>query len=140
MGANDPFQAPYSKLPPIPYAQPDPWAPAGKTAYAPPMVYPVTVTSLMPPRNGLAVASLACGISALALMWVPYVSIVCLPTGVVGIILGGVGIARAGQRYGQGKGMAIAGLIVSSLSVLIFIGLIVFVIILIQQAMSYYAR
>ncbi len=56
--------------------------------------------------NGLAVAGLVCGIIGLVLFWVPLLGLVLA---ILGIIFGGVGIARA-NAGAPNKGQAIAGL------------------------------
>ncbi len=63
------------------------------------------------PRTGMAVTALVLGIVGLT---------VCMPLGIVGLILGIIATVRAGrepQRYG-GKGMAIAGICTGSASIL----------------------
>ena len=54
--------------------------------------------------NGIAVASLVCGILGLTPLWIGF--ILCI----LAIVFGAVGIARA-NRVGRGKGLAIAGLV-----------------------------
>lgn len=62
------------------------------------------------PGNGSAVGSLVCGLLG------------CIPwiTGLLAIILGIMGIKRANQIGGAGKGMAIAGLLLGLLSVILW--------------------
>jgi prepilin-type processing-associated H-X9-DG protein len=65
-----------------------------------------------PPRQGLAVGALICGIAGLAM---------CPVVGIVGLILGIVALARASNRpdeYG-GKGFAIGGICTGGLSLLV---------------------
>ncbi|MCK4658652.1 MAG: DUF4190 domain-containing protein [Phycisphaerae bacterium] len=64
-----------------------------------------------PVQTGLAVAALVCGIAGL---------VICLPAGIVGVIMGIVALLRANrepQRYG-GKGLAIGGICTGGLSLL----------------------
>lgn len=68
--------------------------------------------------TGLAVASMVLGIISLVLFCIPYI---CFPTGIIGIILGAVSL---GSKKG-GKGMAIAGLVCSAVSMTIYIVLAV---------------
>lgn len=66
-----------------------------------------------PPRQGMAIAALVCGILGVVGCW---------PVGIVGLILGIVALVKAGnqpQRY-RGKGMAIAGICTGGLSLLMF--------------------
>ena len=58
----------------------------------------------------MGVASLVLGILAVIFCWVPCVGQFAIVPGILGIILGGVGIARAAKK-GTGKGCAIAGLV-----------------------------
>lgn len=69
------------------------------------------------PQNeskGLAIASMVLGIVALVLFCIPYV---CIPAGIIAIILGGVSIAT---KKG-GKGMAIAGLVCAIVGVAVYV-------------------
>jgi hypothetical protein len=137
MDGSDPIRPQHAKLPPIPYAEPAaPWLPPYQRSFGPPMVIPVSAASFMPRRNGLAVASLVCGIAALVLIWIPYVGLAGVLAAVVAIVFGGVGIWQAGRRHGQGKGMAVAGLVLGCVCIVIVIGVVIFVMIMIQQMMS----
>lgn len=65
----------------------------------------------LPPKTGMAIAALVCGI----------VGLFCLPVGVVGLILGIIALVRAHnrpERYG-GNGMAIAGITTGALSMVL---------------------
>lgn len=66
--------------------------------------------------KGLSIASMVLGIIALVLFCIPYV---CIPCGLIGIILGGVSLAK---KQG-GKGMAIAGLVCSIIAIIIYVAL-----------------
>ena len=69
------------------------------------------------PQNqskGLAIASMVLGIVALVFFCFAYI---CIPCGVVAIILGGVALAKKTA----GKGMAIAGLVCAVIGVAIYI-------------------
>lgn len=60
----------------------------------------------------MGVASLVLGILSIIVCWVPCVGQFAIVPGILGIILGGVGIAKAAKK-GTGKGCAIAGLVLS---------------------------
>ena len=60
----------------------------------------------------MGVASLILGIFAVILCWIPVVNWLGIILGVVGIILGAIGISKA-KKNGQGKGTAVAGLVLS---------------------------
>ena len=64
------------------------------------------------PRNGVAVAAFASGIAAVPL------SLLIVPS-VLGIVLGGAGMARAGRIGGAGRRRAAAGLLLGLLGLLL---------------------
>ena len=68
--------------------------------------------------NGLAIAALVCGIIALLLSWIPVINFLSFILGLIAIVLGGVGIAKAKDGRG-GKGLAIAGLVTGLLALLV---------------------
>lgn len=73
----------------------------------------------MPPEApkggaGLGIASMVLGIISLVLFCIPYI---CFPGGIISIILGGVNLAKKNP----GKGMAIAGLVCSIVSIGLYI-------------------
>lgn len=70
--------------------------------------------------SGLAIASMVLGIVALVLSCCIYY--VSIPCALIGIILGGVSLAQ----HKPGKGMAIAGLVTSIISIIPAIIVIVF--------------
>lgn len=65
-----------------------------------------------PSRNGFAVTSLVLGLLGLVASFIPLVGVVAWPLVVLGLVLGGVGIARA-KRSG-GKGLAVTGVALSA--------------------------
>jgi hypothetical protein len=67
------------------------------------------------PSNGLAIASLVCGIVGLLVFGVVL--------GPLAVIFGSVGLSRA-NRGASGKGMAIAGLVMGSIATVVAIALI----------------
>jgi len=74
---------------------------------------PAGYTPLLSPRTGMAVAALVCGIVGL---------VVCMPVGIVGLVLGIIATVRASrqpQEYG-GRGLAIAGICTGGASLLLF--------------------
>ena len=75
------------------------------------------------PRNGMGVAALVVGVVALVLA----ILIVFFPIagllGIVAIILGAIGMARASRGEADNRGQALAGLITGLLALLIAIGL-----------------
>lgn len=70
------------------------------------------------PSNGLAIASLVCGIAALPSTCC--CSMLSLPLAIAAAIMGGIAISKANAQpdlYGGGKGMAIGGLICGILAI-----------------------
>jgi hypothetical protein len=65
-----------------------------------------------PQGNGLAVASLVCGLVGLIFFGVIL--------GPLAIIFGAIGIGKANQIGGKGKGLAIAGLVIGVVDLLVF--------------------
>jgi prepilin-type processing-associated H-X9-DG protein len=63
-----------------------------------------------PPGKGLALASLLCGIGGL---------LTCGLTAVIGVILGIVALVKIGKGAATGKGLAVAGLVVSGAVILL---------------------
>jgi hypothetical protein len=89
-------------------------APALPTA-PPPMPSAPTATSTEA-SNGFAVASLVLGILAVVLFftfWIPFV------LGILAIVFGAIGIARANRMGGRQKGLAIAGIICGAAGIVI---------------------
>lgn len=71
------------------------------------------------PSNGLAIASLVCGIIALPATCC--CSALSLPLGIAAAVMGGIAMSKANAQpeiYGGGKGMAIGGLVCGILSIL----------------------
>ncbi|MEI6310266.1 MAG: zinc-ribbon domain-containing protein [bacterium] len=73
------------------------------------------------PTNGTATAGFVCGLVAIILVWIPWVSLIAIILGVIGLILSGLGLSQANKIEGSGRGMAIAGLVLSIIVVLIFV-------------------
>ncbi len=64
--------------------------------------------------KGLAIASMVCGIVSLVFFCLWYI---CLPAGIVSIILGSIALAKKTE----GKGMAIAGLVCAIIGIAIYV-------------------
>jgi hypothetical protein len=94
-----------------PNYQPYPQQPYGQQPYG----YPQP----QQPGNGLAIASLVCGIIGLLIFW-----IVLSP---LAIIFGGIGLAKA-NRGAKYRGQAIAGLVLGIVAILGYIILIAVVV------------
>lgn len=97
-----------------PYAPPPGGAPGG---YAPPGGYGGAAPAQ---SNGVAIAALVCGI----------LSLVCLPPlGLVAVPLGIAGMSKAKKIGGNGRGLAIGGLITGILGILATIVIVIVIII-----------
>ncbi len=97
-----PGQAPphaYYQPPSHPYGTPPPGAP-----------YPYLPA---PPTNGLAITSFVLGIVAIVLSWIPIFDLIL---SVPAFILGVLGLSKANQTGGSGKGLAIAGLVLGAIA------------------------
>ena len=108
--AVQPIQAapqPVYQQPDITYQEPQ----AAQPAYQQPVYQPVAAVNPIPAKrgNGAAVAGLVFGILTVVTCWIPFIFYVF---GLLGLIFSIVGVAK---RNARGKGMAIAGLILSIL-------------------------
>ncbi len=72
-----------------------------------------------PQDTGLAVASLVLGVFALCTVWIPFVGLIAWVLAPLGLILGLVALKRP---VGPGRGVAIAGVVCSSIGLLGCIG------------------
>lgn len=73
-----------------------------------------------PASDGLAVAALVTGVLALSLAVNPLLFLLALPAGVAALVLGFLGVRRAG-RSGAGRGVAVGGLVTGGLGTLLAI-------------------
>ncbi|MFC0430163.1 DUF4190 domain-containing protein [Kutzneria buriramensis] len=113
-------QPAYQNYPAMPPAQPAPWSPGMPPSYgmpAGPYGMPPSPYGMRPGVNGFAIASLVLGILA------PFSGLVL---GLVFGIIALVGIRRTGER---GRGMAITGIVLSSLWILLVVAIVVFAVI-----------
>ena len=69
-------------------------------------------------KKGMAIASLVLGILALVGCLIPVLNIVSIILGIIAIILGIVALRAIKQGRAGGKGMAIAGIVLSILAIL----------------------
>jgi hypothetical protein len=74
----------------------------------------------------MAVAGLVFGILAIVIAFVPCIGILAIIPAILGIIFSIVGLVKS-RKTGQGKGMAVAGLILSILAI-IWVPVLVFLI------------
>ncbi len=74
--------------------------------------------------NGLAIAGMVLGITSVVLFWLSWIATIIA---IVGLILSLVGLSKSKQLGGIGRGMAIAGVITSSVGIVASIVLLVVV-------------
>ena len=111
---------------PVPGSQPPPaYPPPGYPApggYPPPGYPPRAGT------NGMAIGSLVCSVAGLACYGIP---------SIVGIVLGVVAMNQIKQTGQEGRGMALAGVIVGGVAVVLWIiGIILYVIFIVYALNS----
>jgi hypothetical protein len=114
------FGPPPGYVPPAPSFPPPPGAygpPPGvygppPGAYGPPPAYGMPPGYGVPKTNGLATASLVCGLVSLP----GYIFCIGLPLAIVAVVLGIVAITQINKAPGEkGKEMAIAGIVIGAL-------------------------
>jgi hypothetical protein len=67
------------------------------------------------PSNGLAIGGLVLGIGALLFAFIPFVGFASVPFAIGAVVLGVIGLGKA-REIGQGKGLAIGGLVTGALA------------------------
>ncbi len=67
--------------------------------------------------KGMAIASMVCGICGLVFCWWPFVSWLAFIAAVLGIIFGAIALSKIKKGEADGKGMAIAGIVCGSVSI-----------------------
>lgn len=72
------------------------------------------------PRNGLGTAALVCGIAAVVLSFIPFVNFFTWALGVLAIVFGAIGWARANKGMATNKPIAITGLVLGIVSFFTF--------------------
>jgi Domain of unknown function (DUF4190) len=72
-----------------------------------------------PPRNGMGIAALVCGILGLLLSFVPIIHFLGLLLCIIGIILGVVALGRVRRRVANNRVMPIVGIVLSVIGLLI---------------------
>jgi len=80
-----------------------------------------------PKTNGLCIASLVSSLAPLVLNWIPVVQWFGLLASIAAIILGAMGLKKVKESNGAetGKGLAVAGIIIGSVDVFLFIVVVV---------------
>ena len=69
------------------------------------------------PGNGIATASMTCGIIALLLVWIPFVVVIGMVLAILAIVFGVKGLRRSSEAE-RGRGFAVAGLVTGIVALL----------------------
>jgi len=117
--------------PPAPQQPQQPVPPPPAPPPAAPPVAPTYPAQAAGGGNGIAVAAMVCGIVGIVLAFMPnlVVSLLGLASAIVSLVLGAQGLKIAKTRGGEGRGMAMAGLVLGIISCsLAALGLLIFII------------
>jgi hypothetical protein len=102
-----------------------PAAPERNLPAAPPPMPGAPAMAPVSASNGLAVAALVVGIVSLVLFFIPGFAFLL---GIVAIVLGALGIARANKMAGKQRGVAIAGLVCGAVGIIVNVLFIVLIV------------
>ncbi|MDD9205083.1 DUF4190 domain-containing protein, partial [Georgenia sp. 10Sc9-8] len=108
------------------YQQPGHQQPGYGSSYGAPGQYGPGGPYQEQPRNGLGIAALVVGIVSLLVAWLPFIGLISVLGGVVGIVLGAMGLKRVGRGEATNRGTAVAGIVVSVVAILLAIAATVF--------------
>ena len=109
-----------SSSPPPPPMPPGPPTPSGPGGFQPPpgygsppgyQPYGFQAAGQQPKKSGMAIASLVCSLAGILLCGIP---------AVLGVIFGFIGLSQTKNGAREGRGMAVAGLIIGILVVLLW--------------------
>jgi len=90
-------------------AAPSAYAPQPAVVAGAPYIVPATyVAAPTPPKNGLGIAGMVCGIVGIVLFWIPIVGIVLA---ILAVVLGALNIKGANEGLANNKGMGITGVV-----------------------------
>lgn len=70
-------------------------------------------------QNGMGVASLVLGISTIVTSWCCYFMAIAVPTGVLAIVFGSIGLQRANRGEANNRSMAMAGLVCGAIGLVL---------------------
>lgn len=118
---------PGSPLPPPPGGFAPPPAPGQPAGFAPPPAQPYnpSIGGTAQQQNGLAIASLVCGILTLVLGFC--CGFIGLIPGIAALVTGYLGLRKADEMGGAGKGLAIAGMVLGGIGLVISLIFAVFI-------------
>ncbi len=81
--------------------------------------------------NGIATASLTCGLIGTLVAWIPFVVVVGVVLGILALVFGIKGLRRS-AKVGSGRGLAISGIVMGGLTLVISVVGIVLSVLLFQ--------
>ena len=118
---------PLGGTPPPPPGSPLPPPPGQPAGFAPPPAQPYnpSIGGTAQQQNGMAIASLICGILTLVLGFC--CGFVGLLPGIAALVTGYLGLKKADELGGSGKGMAIAGMVLGGIGLVISLIFAIFV-------------
>jgi hypothetical protein len=79
-----------------------------------PMIHPERAA-----QNGLGTTGFVLGLVGFLLSFIPLIGVVAWPLVILGLVLGGIGVARARKGRATNRGLAIAGVVLSALGLLV---------------------
>ena len=71
------------------------------------------------PSNGLGIAALVFGVLALLFCWIPYVNIVSMVLGIIGIVVGILALRKVKRGEATNRGMSLTGLALSAVALVL---------------------
>jgi hypothetical protein len=107
-----PPQQPY-QYPPTPYGQPGPYGPSAPGPYGPPPGY--HGYGQQRTGNGKAIAALVLGILSIVMFWLTIFDAIFV---ILALIFGLIALSESKRANGNGRGMAIAGLVCTAVGAL----------------------
>ncbi|GAA4900709.1 uncharacterized protein DUF4190 [Stackebrandtia albiflava] len=132
-GSSPPPQTPHSGAPGYyqdPKGQYDPYQ--GQYTAPPYMQQPMGYQA---PQNGLGIAAMVLGIVSIPALCLCYAGV---PTAILAIIFGAVGVSKASRGEATNKGMALAGIILGCATFLVLILWVVLVLVFGYADFNYY--
>ena len=88
------------------------------------------------PGKGMGIAALVMGIVSCCFFWIPYFNIICLMMCIAGVILSAIGIKKS-KSAGASVGVSVAGLVLSSIGLVLSLISCVVVLGLLAEASSH---
>jgi hypothetical protein len=137
-------QVPAAASPPAWGAPPQQQAPAwGATPQPPPPTWGASpygqppsgpmATAPAAPSNGMAIAALVLGIGSLLFALIPFVGFASVPFAIAAVVLGVIGLGKA-RELGQGKGLAIGGLVTGALALAVSVLYVLLFVVIADEA------